>query len=801
MGDDHEAPSFDLRCAAVDFGTTPATSFTVVSATTITADDPAGTGVVDVTVTTSGGTSATSPADQFTYTAAPTVTSISPTSGPQTGGTLVTITGASFTAATSVDFGTTPATSFTVVSPTTITADDPAGTGVVNVTVTTPGGTSATSPADQFTYVAAPTVTSIRPTSGPLTGGTTVTITGTILTGATAVDFGITPATSFTVLSATTITADDPAGSGVVNVTVTTAGGTSPTSPADQFSYVPAPTLTSINPTSAFVGSAATTITLTGTNFVNVSTADFNGTPLTTTFDSATQLTAVIPSADLTTASSAAITVVTTGPGGGTSAAQTFTVGYNPNVVFTSGPSGTIFTVQQVVLSGVDNLQTLENGTVVGTQPLASIASYTLNGAPSVPNGVIIALGSGGFFTLPGNAPIEFQGKCQAANNFVQVTGGTLKDANLTYTNGTSGVGTVVNAATNSLLYFAFSNTQFADLSNNSSIGQLSFTLPNTAASITLTDNGTGAVSGLSSINNAVPTTFKDPTTALFLVGGSGGNAINLVRTAATTAAYVVDAVGGHNELVMNLSDTSANDVDFVTATAVDSTVLGGPIYYQASGGDFSAGGVVLTLGSGNDFVSVQSTSAEAITTVQTGQGNNTVLVSSVPTTTSGTLSGLAGVLSVRAGTGKNQLSLSNAAATVAETYYVTNKVLTGNVEPFTVYYTGNFAGGINLVSGSGNNIFNVLSQAAATPTAFWAGTGNSTFNVSVTTSSAYQLTVVGGSGTNILGVFETSGGGTVTKHAINSVAGTVVVSYTAGSNSDITYNAVQEVGSNATIH
>ena len=53
------------------------------------------------------------------------------------------------------------------------------------MTVTTPGGTSATSPADEFTYVAAPTVTSINPTSGPTAGGTTVTVTGTNLSGAT----------------------------------------------------------------------------------------------------------------------------------------------------------------------------------------------------------------------------------------------------------------------------------------------------------------------------------------------------------------------------------------------------------------------------------------------------------------------------------------------------------------------------------------------------------------------------------------------------------------------------------------
>ena len=101
-----------------------------------------------------GGTSATSPADQFTYVAAPTVTGISPTTGPAAGGTMVTITGTGFTGATAVDFGTTPATSVTVVSATTITADSPAGTGTVDVTVTTAGRDVGHSPADQFTYVA-----------------------------------------------------------------------------------------------------------------------------------------------------------------------------------------------------------------------------------------------------------------------------------------------------------------------------------------------------------------------------------------------------------------------------------------------------------------------------------------------------------------------------------------------------------------------------------------------------------------------------------------------------------------------
>ncbi|MFG2917904.1 IPT/TIG domain-containing protein [Kitasatospora sp. NPDC048298] len=74
----------------------------------------------------------------------------------------------------------------------------------------------------------APAVTGLAPDHGPLAGGTKVVLTGTHLTGTTAVNFGTTPATAFTVDSDTQITATTPAGSaaGPVDVTVTTPGGT-----------------------------------------------------------------------------------------------------------------------------------------------------------------------------------------------------------------------------------------------------------------------------------------------------------------------------------------------------------------------------------------------------------------------------------------------------------------------------------------------------------------------------------------------------------------------------------------------
>jgi hypothetical protein len=93
--------------------------------------------------------------DGLAPTLAPTITAVSPASGPLAGGTSVTITGSGFTGATAVNFGSTPASSFTANSDSQITASSPAAASVgpVDVTVTTPGGTTATGAADQYTYI------------------------------------------------------------------------------------------------------------------------------------------------------------------------------------------------------------------------------------------------------------------------------------------------------------------------------------------------------------------------------------------------------------------------------------------------------------------------------------------------------------------------------------------------------------------------------------------------------------------------------------------------------------------------
>lgn len=177
----------------------------------------------------------------------PFISGVSPAAGPTAGGNSVVITGYDFagvTGASGVRFGGANAVSYTVDSNSQITAVAPASAaGRLNITVAAKGIVSPETPSGWYTYVAVPTVTSITPSSGPSTGGTAVAITGTGLSDVTAVTFGATAASGYTVNSPTQITAISPANSaGVYDITVTTAGGTSATSAADQFTYSNAPT-------------------------------------------------------------------------------------------------------------------------------------------------------------------------------------------------------------------------------------------------------------------------------------------------------------------------------------------------------------------------------------------------------------------------------------------------------------------------------------------------------------------------------------------------------------------------------
>ncbi|MFA5103575.1 MAG: CIA30 family protein [Candidatus Margulisiibacteriota bacterium] len=148
---------------AVKIGTWDAASFTVNSATEISAVVPSGlpAGTYHVTATNGYGTSSASSADQFTVTdpvvpsTVPTITGIAPNTGENTTSTEVTITGTNLDGATGVHIGTFEM-SIISITPTQIIARTPSGipAGEYHITVTTPNGTSAETPNDIFTVTA-----------------------------------------------------------------------------------------------------------------------------------------------------------------------------------------------------------------------------------------------------------------------------------------------------------------------------------------------------------------------------------------------------------------------------------------------------------------------------------------------------------------------------------------------------------------------------------------------------------------------------------------------------------------------
>ncbi|MFG2581582.1 IPT/TIG domain-containing protein [Streptomyces malaysiensis] len=273
------------------FGTTPGTILTSTP-TQITATAPPGTGTVNVTVTTPNGTSNALP---YAYTAvpAPTLTNLNPTNGPTAGGNTITITGTNLTGTTQLLFGTNPATTFTINSPTQITATAPAGpASAVNVTVTTPGGSSNPLP---YIYVAAPTVASVSPQFGPATGGTTVTIAGSNLALATQVHFGPNLATGLTVVSDAQLTVTAPAGTGTVVVTVTTPGGTSTVGlGTPYYTYLGAPMLNTLIPNNG-TAAGGDSVTIGGSNLIYTDSVTFGGTPASFTVFSDTIVVATAP--------------------------------------------------------------------------------------------------------------------------------------------------------------------------------------------------------------------------------------------------------------------------------------------------------------------------------------------------------------------------------------------------------------------------------------------------------------------------------------------------------------------------
>ena len=268
------------------------------------------------------------------------------------------------------------------------------------------GGTGGAT-ACQYTYTfSAPAVTSISPSQGSAAGGNTVTIQGTNIAGATAVDFGSTPATSFAVNSTAPgsgiaqITAVVPPGTGTANITVTTPGGTSPTTVADVYTFLSTPTVTGIrtltNPAGGPTG-GGTQVLVDGTGFTSDSVVSFGGTVATSTLvNSLDSITAVAPAG---AAGTVDVTVHNAQGTSGSTSADDYTYDATPGIADGTASYSTSTAVTQTTqpANPVDsfNASTLVTGGTtfdpstlsVVTQPTSGTLTFSGSEINYAPNG------------------------------------------------------------------------------------------------------------------------------------------------------------------------------------------------------------------------------------------------------------------------------------------------------------------------------------------------------------------------------------------------------------------------------
>lgn len=187
----------------------------------------------------------------------------------------------------------------------------------------------------------------------------------------------------------------------------------------------PVPFLNPLVPDSATPGGPAFVLRVTGTGFVNGSTVNWNGSPLTTTFVNSSKLTATVPAGDLTESGTATVTVTSPGPGGGISNSQLFQV-VNP-------------AAQQLYWTSLD---------VTSQVPVTSpLLAGDFNG-----DGKLDIVGAVGevVYVMLGNG----DGTFQSAQGTLSVVGSTITGINVADVNGDGKLDVVVTGSKNSTTSF-----------------------------------------------------------------------------------------------------------------------------------------------------------------------------------------------------------------------------------------------------------------------------------------------------------------------------------------------------------
>ena len=362
----------------------------------------------------------------------------------------------------------------------------------------------------------APTITSISPVTGSAAGGTTITITGTDFTGATAVTIGGVAASSFTVVNSTTITAVTPAhAAGAASVLVTTATGTNVANSLFTYAATTSTILTSsVNP-SVFGQPIIFTATVTGSLGTPSGTITFkNG--------STTLGTGTLNGSGVATFSTSSLAVGN---------AYSITAEYGGDVSFVTSTSST---VSQVVN------QASTTTTLASTTPSVFGQSVTFTATVAA--------------TAPGAG---------TANGSVEFFDGSLSLGSVTLTSGSATSAAITNfgVSTHSITAVYSGDGSFIT-STSSTVSQV----VNKASSATaLASSVNPSVFGQSVTFTATVTgSSGTPTgTVQFFDGSTSLGIVTLTSSSATSAAITNFGVGTHS-----ITAVYSGDLSFVTSTS-----------------------------------------------------------------------------------------------------------------------------------------------------------------------------------------------------------------------------------------
>ncbi|WP_281660333.1 putative Ig domain-containing protein [Microvirgula aerodenitrificans] len=679
-----------------------------------------------------------------------------------------------------------------------------AGTGVASYTVVVNGGTT-------------PTLTQVTPPTGSTAGGTTVTLTGTNLTGATAVSFGGSAASSFTVNNATTITATTPAhAAGAVNVVATTSNGTATLT--NGYTYaLPAPTAgavsttvaanSSANPitlslgggaaTSVAVASAAShgTATASGTSITYTPTAGYSGADsftYTATNASGTSSPATVsitvsaPTLVLSPASGALA-------GGSTGSAYSTTIStsggtapYSYAITAGSLPIGLSLNTSTGALSGTPGSSGTSNFTVTATDansatgsnaysitvsglpPTASAVSATV-AANSSANPITLSLG-GGAATSVAVASAASHGTATASGTSITYTptAGYSGADSFTYTatnaSGTSSPATVSITVSAPTLVLSPASGALAGGSTGS------------AYSTTISTSGGTAPYSYAITAGSLPIGLSLNTSTGVISGtpsGSGSSNFTVTATDANSAT-------GSNAYSIAISGLPP------TASAVSATVAANssanPITLSLGGG--AATSVAIASAASNGTATASGTS---ITYTPTPGYSGTDSFTYTATNASGTSTPATVSITVSAPTlNLTPVSLGNGTVGVAYSAAVS---ASGGTAPYSYTITaGSLPVGLSLNTStgalSGTPSTNGTSNLTITVTDSHSATGSRAYTLTigaqVPTASAVSATVAANSSANPITL--SLGGGAATSVAVASAAshGTATASGTS---------------------